>query len=122
MTWDNDSRYLDVLQNIEFSLKCVYESHGELTDLGTVLALNKGRAAIKQVCGYGRGLNSTPNNEMEEMIINSIVEIGKERIGKINDLTLTMFEKCIGQVSRSVERHSKQGIRGYYEFIKHYVK
>lgn len=116
-----DSGTLDVLQNIEFFLKTIYEGDPTLSDLAAMLALRKARVAIKQKFGFGRGMNGNPENETEKRIIDAVVEIGLARIGKINDLTLNAFDKCIDKVAQSVDRHRVFGERGYYEFIKDYV-
>lgn len=54
-------------------------------------------------------------------IIDWCVFVGKERIGKVNDLTLAEYLKAIEKVKRSVDRHSTEGRRAYYEFIRGFV-
>lgn len=114
-------QFLDVLQDIEIGLKRVYEANATCTDGMIVLALKKAAAAIKQKHGYGRGLNSAPDHQVESEVIACLLEIGTRRIGKIDQLTLDDFEKCIAKISRSVDTHRDYGIRGYYEFIRNYV-
>ena len=58
---------------------------------------------------------------IQKGIIDWCVTVGKERINKINDLSLKEYVKRIDKIKRSVERHSDFGRRGYYDFIKDYV-
>ena len=122
MTSDPNDKYLDLLHEIEAKLITVYDRDFSLSDSMTIFALNKGKAAVKQAHGYGRGLNATPDNETEKDIVTFIVTLGSNRIGKVDDLTLAIYENCINQIIRSIERHRQYGVRGYYEFIKNYVE
>jgi len=121
MTWDKNDKSMDVLQNIESELVQIYNRANELTDAMVLVALAKGRAAIKQKYGFGRGLNSCPDSKHEASIIDRIVEIGVERIGKVNSLSLQEYENCIVKISRSVDTHRMHGVRGYYDFVKRFV-
>ncbi|MEK7412067.1 MAG: hypothetical protein AAB263_01985 [Planctomycetota bacterium] len=121
MTLDNNDTQLDVLQNIEVGLKLIYERHPQCTDAMMLLALHKGRIAVKQRNGYGRGQNATPDNDVEQAVIAHIVEVGESRIGKINALTADDYDNCVAKISRSVDTHRAYGARGYYDFIKGYV-
>ncbi len=43
------------------------------------------------------------------------------RNDKDNNLTLKEYVKRLDKMKKSVNRHSKYGTRGYYEFIKKYI-
>ena len=116
-----DDKFLDVLQNIEASLARIYDENESTTDSVVMMALDKGKIAIKQQFGYAKSQNGTPSNQVEKSVIEIIIEIGLMRIGKINDLKLDEYITLIGKVNRSVDTHRQHGIRGYYNFIKKYV-
>lgn len=121
MAFLDPSTPTDVLQNIEFLLKTLYDERPDLQDFQTILAMKKARVAIKQHFGFGQGQSAKAENELEQRIIDLMLEIGLERIGKINNLPLATFEKCLDKVTKSIERHRSGGPRGYYEFIRQYV-
>lgn len=119
--WDSEDRFLDVLQNIEASLKGCYERDEKITDSMVMPALNKSKIAIQQKFGFGKGRNAHPESPLEVQVNELIVEIGMMRINKINALQLDDFVKLIDKIARSVDTHRQYGVRGYYEFIKSYV-
>ena len=121
MTWNKDDSNIDVLQNIESGLKAIYQKHVSVTDAMMMLALQKGRIAVKQQHGYGKGQNAGPDNEFESDVIKHIVAVAEFRIGKVNALTPDDYDKCVTKISRSVDTHRAYGVRGYYDFIKNYV-
>jgi hypothetical protein len=117
----NDDSHLDVCQNIEVGLKAQYELHPELTDSLCVFGLEHGIIAIKQKFGYANNMKIS-NDPLIQGIIKWCVEIGEERIGKLNNLTLQEYVARIKKIRKSVILHSSLGgQRGYYEFIKDYV-
>ena len=118
---DNDAKFMDVLQNIESSLARIYGENNLITDSAVMMALDKGKIAIKHQFGFAKSQNGTPSNQIEKSIIEVIIEIGLMRIGKINDLKMDEYINLIGKVARSVDTHRQHGIRGYYDFIKSYV-
>ncbi len=116
----NDDDHIDVCQNIEVVLKAQYEQNQKLTDTQCIFALENAKVAMKKEFGYAKNERVT-NMEAAQGIIQGCVDIGKERIDKINNLTLKEYGKRIDKIRKSVIRHSKYGARGYYEFIKKYV-
>ena len=116
----NDDDHIDICQNIEFGLKIQYEQNQELTDSQCIFALENAKIAIKKEFGYAKNERVT-NMEEAQGIIQWCVAIGKERIDTTNNLTLKEYVKRIEKIKKSVNRHSKYGTRGYYEFIKEYV-
>jgi hypothetical protein len=117
----NVEKFLDVLQNIEAGLARIYGENDLMTDSVVMMALDKGKIAVKQQFGYAKSQNGTPSNQVEKLVIGIIVEIGLMRIGKINNLKLDDYISLIDKVNRSVDTHRQHGIRGYYDFIKNYV-
>ncbi len=116
----NDDKHIDVCQHIEVGLKAQYEQNPKLTDTQCIFALENAKIAIKKEYGYAKNERIT-NMEETQGIIQWCVDIGKERIGKVNDLTLKEYIDRIEKIRKSVKRHSKYGNRGYYEFIKEYL-
>lgn len=116
----NDDEHLDVCQNIEFGLKRQYEDHAGLTDAICVFALDGAKIAIRKQCGFAKNEKVT-DHLLAKGIIDWCVAIGVERIGKVGDLTLAEYVTQIEKIKRSVIRHSTDGARGYYEFIRNFV-
>ncbi|MGA8148180.1 MAG: hypothetical protein WB870_11480 [Gallionellaceae bacterium] len=116
----NDDIHLDVCQNIEAGLKIQYEIFPELTDNLCVLGLDNAVIAIKQYYGYAKNERVSGNPQIGG-IIEWCVNIGIERIGNINNLTLKEYVARIGKIKKSVILHSEYGARAYYDFIKNYV-
>jgi hypothetical protein len=121
MSFDGpDEPFLDVLQNIEVILKDNYEKDAAFTDSMATRIIDMVKILIKKKHGYGlTRLCEVPSGSQD--VVNALVEIGEERIGKINDLTLEHFCRCLDKVGRSIERRRQTGVRGYYEFIRKYV-
>ena len=116
----NDDEHIDVCQNIEVGLKLEYEKRPNLTDLQCVFGLENAKVAIKKEFGFAKN-ERVSNAEEIQGIVAWCVEIGISRIDKVNDLTLKDYLARIEKIRKSVERHSKAGRRGYYEFIRDYV-
>ena len=117
--WKEDE-HLDVCQNIEFGLKTAYEKHPGLTDMLCINGLENAAIAVKKEFGFARNQQVSVSPETES-IVSWCVQIGRERIEKINDLTLKEYLARIDKIKKSVKRHSDYGRRGYYEFIKNYI-
>ncbi len=116
----NDDEHIDVCQNIEVGLKIQYEQNSKLTDSQCIFALEQAKIAVKKEFGYARNERVT-NIEEVQGIIRWCVDVGKERIETINNLTLKEYINRIEKIRKSVNRHSKYGSRGYYDFIKKYL-
>jgi hypothetical protein len=116
----NDDAHLDVCRDIEVRLKAQYEQHPELTDKLCVFGLDNAVIAVKQNCGFARN-EQVSSHPLIAGIVESCVELGDNRIGKVNDLTLKEYVNRIAKIKRSVQRHSEYGHRAYYEFIRNYL-
>ena len=119
MDFKNDE-HLDVCQNIEVGLKQQYELNADLTDTLCIFALEAAKTALKQRFGYAKNEKLT-DHPLAQGVIAWCVSVGEERIGKVNDLTLKDYLNLIDKIKRSVKRHSTDGQRAYYEFIRDYV-
>ena len=115
-----DDEHLDVCQNIEAGLKMQYEQHADLTDKLCVFALDAAKVAVKQHFGFARNEKAT-NHPTAQGIIAWCVTLGDERVGKVNNLTLKEYLNRIDKIKRSVNRHSTDGPRAYYEFIRNFI-
>lgn len=116
----DDDDHLDVCQNIEVGLKEQYELLPDLTDTLCIFALDAAKVAVKQHFGYAKN-EKVSNHPLAQGVIEWCVSIGEERVGKINDLTLKEYLNRIDKIKRSVMRHSKDGQRAYYEFIRNFI-
>lgn len=115
-----EDEHLDVCQNIEFGLKKQYELNPLLTDATCILALENARIAIKKQYNFAKNESVTDMAEAQG-IIQWCVDLGLQRIDKINHLTLKEYVRRLDQVRKSVIRHAAYGRRGYYEFIRNFV-
>lgn len=120
MGFENDE-HLDVCQNIEVGLKRQYELHPELTDTLCVFGLENAVIAVKQKFGYAKN-EKVSDHPMTRGIIEWCVQVGETRVGGLNNLTLREYTALINKIKKSVILHSSFGERGYYEFIKDYVR
>ena len=119
MNTDPD-KHLDVCQNIEAGLKHLYDVDPRLTDTMCVFALENAKIAVKQRFGFAANEHVTNRADLRG-VIDWCVQIGEERIGKVEDLTLKEYLALIEKIRRSVIFHSEDGRRGYYEFIKSFL-
>ena len=119
MDFGND-RHLDVCQEIESALKREYELNSKLTDTRAIFALDNAKIATKHHFGFAKNESLTRDSDLQG-IIQRCVAIAAERVGKVNDLTLKDFSSRIDKIARSVRRHSQDGSRAYYDFIRNYV-
>ena len=93
-----------------------YRSNARLTDPVCELALDSAKIAIKQHFGFAKN-ERVSQSEAVAPIVALCVQIGVERIGKFNDLTLKEFVARIDKIKASVRRHSHDGPRAYFEFV-----
>ncbi len=116
----NDDAHLDVCRDIEVRLKAQYQKHPELTDQLCAFGLDNAVIAMRHHYGFAKN-EQVSNHPLIGGIVESCVELGDSRIGKINDLTLKEYVIRIAKIKRSVLRHSAHGLRAYFDFIKDYV-
>jgi hypothetical protein len=128
--------HLDVLQNIEFALVGVYDKNPGLTDTGTMYAIE---TLIKVYTGEMRGREvALPQFKPEEQeAYNAARAMCEWRLGRasmegekggkkeMDTAPLTMEEiiACLKRILKSVNTWYKRGgRRGYYEFVRQYLK
>jgi hypothetical protein len=116
----NDDPFLDVCQNIEVGLRLEYDKNEKLTDAQVVNALENARVAVRQRFGYSKNEKVGDDPEIQG-ILDRCVKIAESRIGEDQSMTLKDFSRVLEKIKRSVRRHSEDGRRGYYEFIKDFV-
>ncbi len=115
-----DDPHLDVCENIEAALMQCYRRDAKLTDLLCEFALDNAKIAIKQHFGFAQNERVSQSDSVAP-IVAFCTQIGVMRIGKINDLTLKEFVARIDKVKASVRRHSRDGARGYFEFVSPFL-
>ena len=128
--------YMDVLQNLEFALVGVYNNNPNLTDTGTMYAVE---TLIKAYTGELRGREvALPQFKPEEQEAydatkamcewrlgrSSPVEAkGKKVEAGEEPLTLEEIIACLKRILKSIETWYKRGgRRGYYEFVRQFIK
>lgn len=116
----NDDKHLDVCQNIEYGLKHCYEINPRLTDTFCAFAIDNAKIAIKQQFGFAKNEHVTSAEDAQD-VIDWCVTVGLERIGKINNLTLKEYVARLDKIKSSVVRHSNDGRRSYYEFVRNFL-
>ena len=115
-----DDSHLDVCHNIEATLVQCYRRDPKLTDLLCEFALDNAKITIKQHFGCPQNERVSQSDSVAP-IVAFCVYIGVERIGKINDLTLKEFVARLDKIKATVQRHSRAGGCGYYEFVSPFM-
>jgi hypothetical protein len=128
--------YLDVLQNIEVGLVSAYQGNPNLTDTGTMYAVE---TLIKVYSGEMQGREvALPQFKPEEKAAydaaramcewrlgRATMKDGKGKEMKLGTEPLAVEEiiACLKRIRKSIETWYKRGgRRGYYEFVRQYVK
>jgi hypothetical protein len=128
--------YMDVLQNIEFALVQAYDRNPNLTDTGTIYAVE---TLIKVYTGELRGRDvALPQFKPEEREAydeakamcdlrlgrTSMEDEKGKKVGVEGEpLTLDEIIACLKRVLKSINTWYKRGgRRGYYEFVRQFIK
>lgn len=131
-----EEKYLDVLQNIEFSLVTSYKANPNLVDTGTMYVID---TLIKFYTGQMQGREvALPQFKPEEQATyDKVKEVCEWRLGrapwvinkgeevKLESRALTVEEiiACLKRIRKSIEKWYKEsGRRGYYDFVKRFVQ
>jgi hypothetical protein len=112
-----DDPRMDLLHSIEAGLVGEYGQHPELTDSLCIFGLENAKVAVKQAFGFGRN-ESCSRTPATTGIIDGCVALAKEAIAADPSLTVKEFNSKLDKVIRSVRRHSQDGRRSYYEFVR----
>ena len=117
----DDDKYIDICQDIEIGLKNAYESNASLTDDRCAYALDRAKIAVKQRFGFAikESCNVAPDLQV---ILDSCVEVAVAHVNKPNGPDLREFLALIEKVRRSVRRHSQDGNRAYYNFVRQFLQ
>jgi len=128
--------YMDVLQNIEFALVDAYDRNPNLTDTGAMYAVE---TLIKVYIGELRGRDvALPQFKPEERdAYDAAKAMCDLRLGRTSmedekgkkvgvegePLTLEEIIACLKRILKSINTWYKRGgRRGYYEFIRQFIK
>ena len=131
-----EEQFMDVLQNIESALVSVYKAHADMTDYDAQAAVNALARAY-----HAEARKSAPPaiklSPLTQEAYDSVRAMCEWRLGRtratglfgrlrglgVEPLTLEDMIDCLKRIRRSIERWNKEGgWRGYYEFVKEYVK
>jgi lysyl-tRNA synthetase class II len=131
-----EEEYLDVLQNIEFSIVKVYRQHPEMADWDALDAIE---ALIRSYTAEARG-RSRPKirfSDLSKLVFETVEtmcewRLGRERLlaedDKPSDVTMepkTMDEiiACLKRVRKSIRRWNKEsGRQGYLNFVSEFIR
>lgn len=128
--------YMDVLQNIEFALVQAYDHNPNLTDTGTMYAVE---TLIKVYTGESRGREvALPQFKPEERDAYDAAKAmcdlrlgrssmedanGKKVEAEGEPLTLEEIDACLKRILKSINTWYKRGgRRGYYEFVRQFIR
>jgi lysyl-tRNA synthetase class II len=131
-----EDEYLDVLQNIEFSIVRVYHQHPEMADWDALDAIE---ALIRSYTAEARGRSRTKIrlSDLSKLVFESVKTVCEWRLGreqllaeddKPPDVTMepkTMDEiiACLKRVRKSIRRWNKEGGRqGYLNFVSEFIR
>jgi hypothetical protein len=133
MTVPFEEEYQDVLQNIEFAIVSVDRERDDLSDWGVGEALD---ALIRHYGAEARGRGAPPLrlSEPEEEVFERVKAMCEWRLGRRAMLTsddepipgpepleLEEIVACLKRVRLSVKRWSKEGRRGYLDFVGQFL-
>jgi hypothetical protein len=109
-----------VLFQVESALKAEYSCLPALTDTNCAFALDQAKVAVKKRFGFAKS-ERVASDPLIDGIIEACVRVGLDHVDKVPGLDLRTYVAELEKLRRSVQRHSAQGPRGYYEFIRAYV-
>ena len=129
-------QHLDVLQNLEFALVEAYDRNPNLTDTGAIYAIE---TLIKVYTGELRGREiALPELKPEELDAYTVAkamcdfrlgrtpvedESGEKVDASLDLLTLEEVVACLKRVLKSINTWYKRGgRRGYYEYVRQFIR
>jgi hypothetical protein len=128
-----EDEYLDVLQNIEFSIVSVYRRHPELIDYDVEQAL---RALLLEYQDQQRNrLAREPRlDALAQQVYEGVRQMCEWRLGResldtnnvipatSSPLTLDEVVACLKRIRKSVQRWKKEdGRQGYLQFVDGFI-
>ena len=96
------------------------ERNSRLTDEICSYALERAKVAVKQRFGFAANEPSSVSPELQG-IVDWCVLVAAERVNESTGPTLKEFLARMDKVNRSIRRHSRDGNRSYYEFIRAFL-
>ncbi|SRR5258705_1911199 len=129
MKWTDDK--LDVLQNLEFAIAEIWREHPEMTDH---VAGRAYEAAFERYRAEKRGHSLRPHTltDLDLEAFEALKAMCEFRLGrgaapipgveKIPGIPVDLLVECLGELRKSVERHTRLGGRqGYLTFIGQFL-
>jgi hypothetical protein len=116
----DDDKYLDVLEEIETGLKKQYELNPTLTDVACAFALDQSKIAVKQKFGFAKN-ESCRVDPVQQGIVDWCVDVAARLVDESNGPSVKEYLARVEKVARSVRRHSSDGERAYYLFIREFL-
>ena len=127
--------YLDVLQNIEFSIVQTYRENPQLHDFEVMRSLE---ALIDFYVAekIGRNPRSVSLSDRAQLVFDNVKNVSEWRVGRNPGLaengerqefensptTIDEMIKCLKKILNSVQKWNKRGGRqGYLDFVSRYV-
>jgi len=130
-----ETKYFDVLQNIEFGIVRVYRQHNDLIDSDVEQALS-GLIREYKATQFGKSFDPSKFAPLVREVYDSTRMMCEWRLGRENPVTgedmpfevpkpvsVDEMIACLKRIRKSVQKWSKRGGRqGYLQFIEQYVK
>ena len=127
----NDSKHLDVLQNIEFGIVEIYRADRSLLDVDASDAMDALVYHYRAVESQ-RTPTLRPLSEPAGRVFRSVQQMCEWRLGNapglgqvdvIQGIPVAELVTCLRTIQKSIPRWSRQGGRkGYLDFISQYVR
>ena len=131
-----EDKFLDVLQNIEFAIVGVYKLHPDMVDYDAQDAVS----ALLRVYQSELRKSAPPTLKLSPLAQETFEQLksmcdwrlgrakpegfNRQKFGShITPIALADMVDCLKRIRRSIEMWNKEGgRRGYYEFVKEFVK
>jgi len=128
MRWTDDK--LDILQTLEFAMVDVWRRHPEMSDhvanRAYEWAFDLYRAEVRRGKPRPRTLTGLDLEAFESLKAMCEFRLGRGAApdggGKIPGIPIALLVECLGELRKSVERHTKLGgWQGYLTFINKFL-
>ncbi len=133
-----EEEYMDVLQNIEFALASVYREDEEMTDWQTLKAL-EGLIRVYRARERKRSVPAVKLDGLALLAFERADAMCQARLGEVTEggkgtlasflsrnqknVSAAVLVACLKRIQKSVKRWQKEGgRRGYFNYIKNFVK
>ncbi|OHB68651.1 MAG: hypothetical protein A2Y77_15840 [Planctomycetes bacterium RBG_13_62_9] len=131
-----EEKYLDVLQNIEYTIVATYHRHADMTDYEVIRVLEAVIDGYKAET-LGRPPREYAPQDMEAELYQAVRDVCQWRLGRAEappagtkragpapqPVTVETMILCLKQILRSVVKSNRSGGRtGYLDFIVQYIR